>query len=116
MLPKDLQQSACDARDGTTCFAAGIKKIALQESKEIFYESNDKNIVYCLLLCLCCGSIAQAQNKQANNPVIFADVPDMSMIRVKQQLLHEQYLCTRPGVPIMKSDDLVNWKNCKLCV
>ena len=48
------------------------------------------------MVTVCCCVVlwqhcAQAQNKQANNPVIFADVPDMSMIRVGNKLLHEQY-------------------------
>ena len=51
-----------------------------------------------------------AQEKQAHNPIIFADVPDMSIIRVG----HTYYMSSTtmhmsPGVPIMKSNDLVNW-------
>jgi len=45
------------------------------------------------------------------NPVIFADVPDMSMIRVGDTYYMSSttmHLC--PGVPIMKSKDLINWK------
>jgi beta-xylosidase len=52
-----------------------------------------------------------AQVKQAQNPIIYADVPDMSMIRVGDTYYMSSttmHLC--PGVPIMKSRDLVNWE------
>ncbi|MBS1726353.1 MAG: glycoside hydrolase 43 family protein [Armatimonadetes bacterium] len=50
-----------------------------------------------------------AQN--AKNPIIWADVPDPSIVRVG----HDYYMSSTtmhmsPGVPIMKSHDLVNWK------
>jgi len=48
---------------------------------------------------------------QAHNPLIFADVPDMSMIRVgKNYYMSSTTMHMNPGVPIMKSTDLVNWK------
>jgi len=48
---------------------------------------------------------------QAQNPIIFADVPDMSMIRVgKNYYMSSTTMHMNPGVPIMKSTDLVNWK------
>jgi beta-xylosidase len=51
-----------------------------------------------------------AQQK-AHNPVIFADVPDMSIIRVgKTYYMGSTTMHMSPGVPIMKSADLVNWK------
>ena len=54
---------------------------------------------------------ATAQVAKAHNPIIFADVPDMSMIRVA----HTYYMSSTtmhmsPGLPIMKSKDLVNWQ------
>jgi len=56
------------------------------------------------------GSIA-AQVKQAHNPIVFADVPDMSMIRVGDTYyMSSTTMHMSPGVPIMKSKDLVNWK------
>lgn len=52
-----------------------------------------------------------AQTKQAINPVIHADVPDMSMIRVgNNYYMSSTTMHMSPGVPIMKSTDLVNWK------
>jgi beta-xylosidase len=52
-----------------------------------------------------------AQVKQAQNPVIFADVPDMSMIRVGDTYyMSSTTMHMSPGVPIMKSKDLINWQ------
>jgi beta-xylosidase len=56
-------------------------------------------------------SSLSAQVKQVQNPIIFADVPDMSMIRVGDSYYMSSttmHMC--PGVPIMKSKDLVNWQ------
>jgi beta-xylosidase len=51
-----------------------------------------------------------AQDKQATNPIIFADVPDMAMIRVGgSYYMSSTTMHMNPGVPIMKSKDLVNW-------
>ena len=48
---------------------------------------------------------------QAHNPIIFADVPDMSMIRVGDTYyMSSTTMHMSPGVPIMKSKDLVNWQ------
>jgi beta-xylosidase len=52
-----------------------------------------------------------SQVSQAHNPVIFADVPDMSIIRVGDTYyMSSTTMHMSPGVPIMKSNDLVNWK------
>ena len=52
-----------------------------------------------------------AQVKQAHNPIIFADVPDMAMIRVGDvYYMSSTTMHMSPGVPIMKSKDLVNWQ------
>ena len=48
---------------------------------------------------------------QAHNPVIFADVPDMSIVRVgNTYYMSSTTMHMSPGVPIMKSPDLINWK------
>jgi beta-xylosidase len=48
---------------------------------------------------------------QAKNPLIFADVPDAAMIRVgKNYYMSSTTMHMNPGVPIMRSTDLVNWK------
>ena len=65
------------------------------------------NLIFALLVLPVQGvALAQAQN-----PIIFADVPDMSMIRVgKNYYMSSTTMHMNPGVPIMKSTDLVNWK------
>jgi beta-xylosidase len=58
-----------------------------------------------------CFSILSAQEKQAHNPIIFADVPDMSMMRVGDTYyMSSTTMHMSPGLPIMKSKDLVNWQ------
>ncbi|MBV4358862.1 glycoside hydrolase family 43 protein [Pinibacter aurantiacus] len=52
-----------------------------------------------------------AQENKAHNPVIFADVPDMSMMRVGDTYyMSSTTMHMSPGVPIMRSKDLVNWE------
>src|SRR5688500_9951977 len=52
-----------------------------------------------------------AQAAPAHNPLIWADVPDISIIRVgKTYYMSSTTMHMSPGVPIMKSNDLVNWK------
>lgn len=64
-----------------------------------------------LFLVLFVLYVGMAQNKKAQNPIIFADVPDMSMIRVGDAYyMSSTTMHMSPGVPIMKSKDLVNWK------
>jgi len=48
---------------------------------------------------------------RAQNPIIHADVPDMSIIRVGDTCyMSSTTMHMSPGVPIMKSKDLVNWE------
>ena len=57
---------------------------------------------------LCTLTTALAAN--ARNPIIHADVPDMSMIRVGDTYyMSSTTMHMSPGLPIMKSNDLVNW-------
>jgi len=52
-----------------------------------------------------------AAQQEAKNPIIFSDVPDMSMIRVGDvYYMSSTTMHMSPGVPIMKSTDLVNWR------
>jgi len=47
----------------------------------------------------------------AQNPVIWADVPDVALIRVGDTYyMSSTTMHMSPGVPIMKSKDLVNWQ------
>ena len=65
-----------------------------------------------LITLLACSNCAFTQeNKNAKNPIIYADVPDMSIVRVgKNYYMSSTTMHLAPGVPIMKSNDLVNWK------
>src|SRR5690348_18297052 len=48
---------------------------------------------------------------QAKNPIIQADVPDMSIVRVGDTYyMSSTTMHLSPGVPIMKSKDLVKWQ------
>jgi len=67
-----------------------------------------------LWLSSCSGKNQKKQQEPqitAQNPVIFADVPDISIIRVDDTYyMSSTTMHMSPGVPIMKSKDLVNWK------
>ncbi|MGB4046259.1 MAG: glycoside hydrolase 43 family protein, partial [Halanaerobiales bacterium] len=50
-------------------------------------------------------------SRKAENPIIWADVPDPSVIRVGDTYyMTSTTMHMNPGVPIMKSKDLVNWE------
>ena len=69
-----------------------------------------RKLLACLLFIAMLNLQAFAQ-QQAKNPVIFADVPDLSMIRVGDTYyLSSTTMHMSPGLPIMKSKDLVNWQ------
>ncbi len=57
------------------------------------------------------GSLYGQENQKAKNPLIFADVPDATMLRVGDTYyMSSTTMHMSPGVPIMKSKDLANWK------
>lgn len=54
---------------------------------------------------------AEARNPITRNPIIWADVPDVSVIRVDDTYyMSSTTMHMNPGLPIMKSRDLVNWE------
>jgi beta-xylosidase len=56
-------------------------------------------------------TFAIAQINSAKNPIIHADVPDMAIIRVGDTYyMASTTMHMNPGLPIMKSNDLVNWE------
>lgn len=58
-----------------------------------------------------CSFFSIKVSAQAKNPIIHADVPDMSMIRVGDTYyMSSTTMHMSPGLPIMSSKDLVNWK------
>src|SRR5690606_31881249 len=69
-----------------------------------------KNVFLALSSLFFCG-ITQPLFGQATNPIIHADVPDVSMIRVGDTYyMSSTTMHMSPGVPIMKSKDLTNWE------
>jgi len=69
-----------------------------------------QQLLLIILIGLVFGNLPEV-SAQAVNPVIHADVPDMSMIRVGgTYYMSSTTMHMAPGVPIMKSNDLVNWQ------
>ncbi len=69
-----------------------------------------KHICLILMIVFINNVIVYAQQK-AQNPIIWADVPDVSMIRVGDTYYTASTtMHMAPGLPIMKSTDLVNWE------
>jgi beta-xylosidase len=63
------------------------------------------------LIVLLSPALFNVLQAQAQNPVIFADVPDLAMIRVgNTYYMSSTTMHMSPGVPIMKSKDMVNWQ------
>jgi beta-xylosidase len=55
--------------------------------------------------------LPSVQAEKARNPILWADVPDMAMIRVGDAYyLSSTTMHLSPGLPILKSKDLVNWE------
>lgn len=70
-----------------------------------------KNKIIFIFYILVAQTVVFAQDNKAKNPLIYADVPDMSIIRVDDTYyMSSTTMHVNPGVPIMKSTDLVNWK------
>ena len=64
-----------------------------------------------VLITIFLNLTVSAQVKPAQNPVIFADVPDISIVRAGDSYyMSSTTMHMSPGVPIMKSKDLVNWE------
>jgi len=68
----------------------------------------------CLLLAsVTPAPLARGQSNptQAANPILWADVPDLAIIRVGDTYyMSSTTMHLSPGLPIMKSRDLVNWE------
>ncbi|WP_157276471.1 family 43 glycosylhydrolase [Paenibacillus sp. Soil766] len=61
--------------------------------------------------CLPGNKMTHAAESTAKNPIIWADVPDVDVIRVNDTYyMTSTTMHVNPGVPIMKSKDLVNWE------
>ena len=70
-----------------------------------------KNNFLKLAAVVIAGFALHVRADNARNPIIQADVPDMAMIRVGDTYyMSSTTMHMSPGVPIMKSKDLVNWQ------
>lgn len=70
-------------------------------------------LAWLLVPCLL-GTNAWAQN--ATNPILYTDVPDPDFVRVGDTYyMSSTTMYFNPGVPIMKSKDLVNWTLVNYC-
>jgi beta-xylosidase len=91
--------------------------MAARRQRILTVTARQSNDMKSLVACLVAGTIwcrlpaADAPPKQALNPIIHADVPDMAMIRVGDTYyMSSTTMHMSPGLPIMKSKDLVNWE------
>ncbi|MGO3805723.1 MAG: glycoside hydrolase family 43 protein [Sphingobacterium sp.] len=74
----------------------------------MFRLSTILKVLFCAALIATSG---YGQGQQAKNPIIFADVPDMSMMRVGDTYyMSSTTMHMNPGLPLMKSKDLTNWE------
>ncbi len=70
-----------------------------------------KKHLYHIVILLSLLSMTMVQAEPARNPVIWADVPDVAVIRVGDTYyMSSTTMHMSPGLPIMKSKDLVNWE------
>ncbi|WP_284645101.1 family 43 glycosylhydrolase [Paenibacillus silviterrae] len=68
-------------------------------------------LVWTLLISSLPGNSTHAAETTAQNPIIWADVPDVAVTRVNDTYyMTSTTMHMNPGVPIMKSKDLVNWE------
>jgi beta-xylosidase len=76
-------------------------------------DSLHQRSVALILVGLCtASSIGAAEPAElAQNPIVWADVPDVAIIRVGDvYYMSSTTMHLSPGLPIMKSKDLVNWE------
>ena len=72
-----------------------------------------KTLLLCTMALATTGvsNISPVHCENARNPIIYADVPDIAVIRVGDNYyMSSTTMHMSPGVPIMQSKDLVNWK------
>src|SRR5881394_2703967 len=75
------------------------------------------SLMLALVLCVASQAVPAAeaapaaQAAPAHNPLIWADVPDIAIIRVgKTYYMSSTTMHMSPGLPSMTSSDLVNWR------
>jgi beta-xylosidase len=77
-------------------------------------ESIMKNSIVTVLVFS--GCLFSVQAATVTNPILWADIPDISIVRVEDKYYMSQTtMHMTPGVPIMESDDMVHWKIISYC-
>ncbi|MCD8165836.1 MAG: glycoside hydrolase 43 family protein [Bacteroides sp.] len=72
-------------------------------------EQKMNRVKWILLVML--GFFVEASAQKAHNPIVWADIPDMSMVRVGDTYyMSSTTMHMNPGVPIMRSKNLVDWE------
>lgn len=68
------------------------------------------------VMCSISGIIPIVNAETVKNPVVWADIPDISIVLAgdKYYMSHTT-MHMAPGVPIMESEDMVNWKTIGYC-
>jgi beta-xylosidase len=105
-----IRGSLCNSTNTSSSARSSVasSKIASSVSSSISsksFSSQNSSVI------ISSSSSSAAVLKEAANPVIWADVPDPSVIRVgNNYYMSSTTMHMSPGVPIMKSTDLINWK------
>src|ERR1035437_10007038 len=69
-----------------------------------------RKVIYLAALAILIRVNCVLAQEKARNPIIYADVPDMSILRAGDTYyMSSTTMHMSPGVPVMKSKDLVNW-------
>jgi len=64
-----------------------------------------------IVTCVISSIVGPVQAERARNPILWADVPDVAVIRVGgTYYMSSTTMHMNPGLPIMRSKDLVNWE------
>lgn len=91
---------------GTAIFLTSILALHLTISGSVGAHENNINSLRPKVKQMKIDSTIKAQN-----PILWADVPDISMVRVgRTYYMSSTTMHMSPGLPIMKSTDLVNWQ------
>jgi beta-xylosidase len=92
-------------------FSVSVPRCVQTRFNPILFMNKLSSIMAAFSICAAtCLNAAEPQT-QARNPIIHADVPDIAMIRVGDTYyMSSTTMHMSPGLPIMKSKDLVNWE------
>ena len=91
----------------------GFIPTTISERRKFMKRKFDARGLLCGVLVGVAGMVVvlSASAAPARNPIIHADVPDLAMIRVGDTYyMSSTTMHMSPGLPLMKSKDLVNWE------